>query len=495
MKKVFNEDLREDICLNVMRGIEQSDYFNHEFTAWMNRYNNLASYGLRSNANNYFTNLNKTLIATSSSVTQIFCAASEVERNYAKKFEDIAFEMSMYADRIEMLRNFLKPAVINTGLTALNFPDFGDWLNRVIVNQVKKDTELLVKYYTDPPDRWEKYIEVQMKRSPEDITYAEYLTMISIFEGLTNEKREKFIEMAFFLQEQPETFGRKSYDFYELSSVFTALAIIAQQSVPDLTKDMLRYDDQTKNDSPIHNKLFCSLLLLNIALFCQEVHIYIPQDIIDETKIIVEIERCTGSGTLSYDHKVTIIGYPSIDSISNELLSFTMHQFRHSVAGILEDNVLSIASSMIPNARIEILKTIFETAIGEIPGLGSVGFIFAGFDILNAIKDEIEARDKVDKISESLFFANLSDAAKFGATLTIMPDGSFMHGNITFDSDALKKCLNVYNEEKKKILGDDFVALTVDFVVDIITSGDLNEDLKNYVDWYKKEDGQDKCGY
>ena len=76
---------------------------------WSKEYGDLAANGLSSSAKNYYEKLNETLYKSQNDTYKLFAAAEQVENEYAKKFEYIAFEMSLYVDRIKALLSVLQP--------------------------------------------------------------------------------------------------------------------------------------------------------------------------------------------------------------------------------------------------------------------------------------------------------------------------------------------------------------------------------------------------
>ena len=512
-KREFNEAQRGDIVLKTDGGIRQAESFNDMIREWTKKYGDLASSGLTGSAKNYYESLGETLNRGKNDINKIFDTAEQVENDYAKKFGDIAFEMGLYAERIKALRDVLKTPTGST-INAFNLSDFETRLSEAIYRLNENEANELAKFYIED-GKWKGYIKELVGKEPQDITYAEYLAMILIFEKIELAEKAEFIKMSYrelpygsYLPDEldlkvTELIGFDAlnitfYRCYEISPVFATMAVLSQAKVQQMLNDMPdSYNDLKNPDDSIHQHIFNSQLLINILsngeyLFYMPTF-YLPYDHSEPGKFEVKIEPIVG---MPWDHKVTINGYTNGDGILNGgtkfPVSFDLRQFRiaQNLDKVLKDNVLSTTVTMIPTAQSERQKIAFETAVGLIPLVGnSATIVFSLSAIEKADNDLREATAKVSQIEASLSYGNLAQAVGLATVLTVMPDGSFITNSdyMQFDEGNLKKRLDAYCDSTA-------ISLNNNDIMEDIRSGNINDpDLMGYVQWYCDLGGAAYC--
>jgi hypothetical protein len=511
-KREFNESQRNELIQNADSGQNQVDYFYGELSNWAATYKKYDSAGLAGKAKSYFTGLDSTLEKGKEDINKIFTAAEEVENEYAGKLEDVAFEMGLYADKLNALLSVLQPvAPLASGPNLFAAPDFKRRLAKTVTNIQENEAAQLAEHYLKG-GKWKDYIAAQMERAPQDIAYAEYLAMINIFEQLGIKDKENFIRMSY--RELPcysaadGTYPAQGglagdqiandtqwHTYYELSPVFATMALVAGQRLKDMPTS---YDKLQNTTSDIHRQIFSSQLLYNIALYGSALF-YNPYGSFASDKFEVQLSKVKDTARTTarpYDYTFSVSGYTTLADVLNHPtkwlaeFSFTTCQFRDGGLmnnTVLKDNVSSIADSMIPRVDLKAIigKDLFEFAVGLIPykHIGDIaGVVFPAADIARAYEAEREALAKAGKIDESLDYGNLAIAACFDTALTLFPDGSFAPDYIVFSRDKLQKRLDKYNlkvhgnSEKEYLKADD--------VIGKITSGEISDtDLQDYVRW------------
>jgi hypothetical protein len=150
-KREFNIEQKWDIMAKADAGKRQAEHFHDMMRDWIKEYGDLTTYGLAGSAQNYFDSIGKVLGESQQDIQKLYDAAAEVEKYYAEKFENIAFEMSLYASRIKALRSVLQPP----GSVANPFeaPDFGDRLEHVKREIVENEINVLIAN----PDKLEHF--------------------------------------------------------------------------------------------------------------------------------------------------------------------------------------------------------------------------------------------------------------------------------------------------------------------------------------------------
>jgi hypothetical protein len=327
MKREFNEEQRADLKNKAKLGIEQAEYFSNLFRGWMNQHESAINYAMTKYAAPYVANyaesyckdLADVLSKGMDDIDAIFTAAEQVENEYAEKFANIAFEMDLYAQRINALRDVLRPAG-PVKSSVFEWLDFEEKLNAAVYKLNEQEAVILAKYYLEG-GKWQGYIEEQMGKDPKDITAAQYLAMIGIFDRLTIEDKAKFIEMSYRQVsvypeggEQPEHRDISHNIYFELSPVFATMAIISQQKARELD---LSGDNMEKFDHYSHKTLFSNQILINVLLYASEMH-FGPSD--QQQRIEVNISKFEGfSGyAADLDHTLSIKGYRASDGVTYE---------------------------------------------------------------------------------------------------------------------------------------------------------------------------------
>ena len=203
-KREFNENMRQELISNAEKGIDQSNYFHGQIDQWVRKYEKYAVPGLSRAANDYFGGLNNALEKAKQDINKIFEAAEQVENDYAKKFGDIAFEMGLYANRINALLSVLQTPGPQTNAFAA--PNFEERLKNAINTALEQEIQILIAN----PDRLEHldlanrnvqaYIDYIKDKNGQDIktiSNVERLLLIMCYEYQNPEdkkKIDKFLE-------------------------------------------------------------------------------------------------------------------------------------------------------------------------------------------------------------------------------------------------------------------------------------------------------------
>jgi hypothetical protein len=141
-KREFNDNMRERFIYNADRAQDQGEYFYNLINNWARQYKDLADPELASSAKDYFGSLDEALDRGKQDVNAIFEAAEQVETDYAAKFADVAFEMSMFADRITALAGVLRNPAPELAANPFAAPDFAERLEQAKIDLLKKEQSL-----------------------------------------------------------------------------------------------------------------------------------------------------------------------------------------------------------------------------------------------------------------------------------------------------------------------------------------------------------------
>ena len=108
MKREFNENQRYEISLYARNGRQDElPYYRDMIQTWIKENSKLTATLFSVSVSNYYSKLYQTLEIAEKDINNLYEAAEAVENEYAAKFEEIAFEMKLYASRITSLRNVL----------------------------------------------------------------------------------------------------------------------------------------------------------------------------------------------------------------------------------------------------------------------------------------------------------------------------------------------------------------------------------------------------
>jgi hypothetical protein len=146
-KREFNENQRDELIKNADKGKEQAEHFYRQINDWANKYKKYDSANLASNAKSYFEGLDKALDKSKEDINKIYTAVEQVEKDYAEKFSNVAFEMGLYADRINALRDVLRP--VGPVANVFAAPDFADRLNAAKQQILEKE----ILFFIANPDK------------------------------------------------------------------------------------------------------------------------------------------------------------------------------------------------------------------------------------------------------------------------------------------------------------------------------------------------------
>jgi hypothetical protein len=391
--------------------------------------------------------------------------------------------------------------------STLNRDDFVERLNTAVAVLHAQEAVKLAEHYLGSGE-WRAYIQEQMSKAPEDVSYAQYLAMIEIFGRLIDKDKAKFIEMAYKQSfgysdaENPKMLdsliatNTQNHAYYELSPVFAEMAKISWQRLGDSNASINYLAD---TNSEIHEKIYTSRLLTNIALYGQTLF-YVPfnkyQNVLED-KFEVLITEPKGKGMyerLTGDCTFTINGYTTKDGIikgyqnCNQEFSFTIYQYRDcdTVDSVLKEIAKNIYHTMIPNVDLqsEILDTMTEAIIGRMPFCDIVGVVFSGVHLTESYAKANKARGIANEGDKILDYGELAKAAHFGATITILPNGTFNTDFVCFDEEKLSTCLRDYEEARGQHLDVDDVISRIQSGNIFNKDGEMHGDLEAYVKWH-----------
>jgi hypothetical protein len=175
-KRDFNENQRYDLRLYAGQAQDQAENFYGDISGWASKYKKYDSAGLAGKAKSYFEGLDSALEKGKDDIDKMFTAAEEVENEYAEKFEGVAFEMGLYADRINALLSVLQPVVpLASNTNPFAAPDFEQRLEKAKQGMVFSAAEqlmFLLESYAGPEEP--AGYRLSGHHSPEDL--LKYLT-------------------------------------------------------------------------------------------------------------------------------------------------------------------------------------------------------------------------------------------------------------------------------------------------------------------------------
>ena len=186
MKREFNENQRYELALYARQGVDEAGYYHEMITDWLRDNQYLAPSNLGSSAKSYYEVVQKTLNKAGEDVNAIYDAAEAVEKEYAAKFEDIAFEMSLFADRITALRDVLRtPSVVMTG-NPLTSDDFAARLAVAKTELMCKEVDALYAYYSKD-EKWQELI----RKPPGELSESEYAVLLLRYFDFDDDSKEE----------------------------------------------------------------------------------------------------------------------------------------------------------------------------------------------------------------------------------------------------------------------------------------------------------------
>jgi len=199
MKRVFRDEIKNELIKNADDGVRQWDNFQRDLSSWINKYSEYADSYLKSSLNMYTSDLNTVLLGGKTRIEKIFRDVESVETSYSNSFSDVATEMTLYSSKINALRNAIQPIggvnVFESSRFMVSFNKakadiFEQEVLDLIANPSKvknlEDSrrEKIVKYISETS---EKYSGVDIKSVPE----AERNLLVYCYEALNPDNKEK----------------------------------------------------------------------------------------------------------------------------------------------------------------------------------------------------------------------------------------------------------------------------------------------------------------
>jgi hypothetical protein len=336
-----------------------------------------------------------------------------------------------------------------------------------------------------------------MENDANDVSYEEYMAMIEIFEEMDIENKEKFIETSYInycYRSDPEGLYVGGYS-WEISPVFQVMAIINQYQIMNtaITSDQLSND----ND-PIHNKLFSGALLMNIATMGKIIYDDSGDITYPNYEIDVEITEKQGTDNfkkLPYDYTVIfpdVSADPSADDWfdvrGNEQFGFDLYQYRGDLDSLLDEKVVKDnVNRLIPGigeTALETATSIFETAVGFIPVVGTIESVASSVMGIGSSMAEYVGDNKISNyIYDALDTGNAARALCMEGIVTVSSSENstgYTMNYVTCDTESLAFVLDVYKEETGN-------SISVD---DIINGNAKQEDVNDYVGWANSTKGK-----
>jgi hypothetical protein len=328
------------------------------------------------------------------------------------------------------------------------------------------------------------YITTLMLGDPKDLTYQQYLALLTVFEEMDIENKELFIEASYI--NHTETFshiGNQTVHVFnwELSPVFQAMAAVSQIELLNVEITLNSLIDSGDPDYlRINNKIFSSSLLVSITQYGQDYTVVVPGTAIPidpfgiGPKVYVEITEAVVDkiDRLPYDYNISGGGG----------FGFSVFQYHDDLDKLLDqtvvkDNVERLAPS-IGDSVIENVLAIVETAIGFHPRVGnafSIVFTIGGIGM--AILDYYTDNQIANYTYNTLDAGNTAAALFMGGSVTVsqgMFVTSYSVNYAAFDTNALAIAFEVYEEDTGKLL-----------TVDSLVNGTASQaDVDAYLSWY-----------
>ena len=199
MKRVFRDEIKNELIKNANDGVRQWDNFQRDLSSWINKYSEYADPYLKSSLNIYTSDLNTVLLGGKTRIEKIFRDVESVETSYSNSFSDVATEMTLYTAKINALRNAVKPI---GGVNAFESNIF-DTKFKIAKNKLDKIWEDEILALIDNPDRVSRmndskresvveYISGKYRgKDIKEVPIAERDLLIICYEVLTSENKEK----------------------------------------------------------------------------------------------------------------------------------------------------------------------------------------------------------------------------------------------------------------------------------------------------------------
>jgi hypothetical protein len=337
-----------------------------------------------------------------------------------------------------------------------------------------------------------------MENDANDVSYEEYMAMIEIFEEMDIENKEKFIETSYInYYYRPSTDGLSGgSESWEISPVFQVMAIINQYQIMNTD---ITYDQLSDEDDPIHNKLFSGALMMNIATMGKIIY----NDKSDLTyplndKIDVEITEKQGTDNfkkLPYDYTVIfpdVSADPSgddwYDIRGDEQFGFDLYQYRGDLDSLLDEKVVKDnVNRLIPGigeTALETAASIFETAVGFVPVVGTIESVASSVMGIGSSMAEYVGDNKISNyIYDALDAGNAARALYMKGVVTVSSSENatgYTMNYVIYNRDRLEIALDVYKEKTGK-------SISVD---DIINGKAAQTDVNDYVTFANSNEGQ-----
>ncbi|MDR0459519.1 MAG: hypothetical protein LBG68_03515 [Coriobacteriales bacterium] len=484
MRKDFSDTAKETL-IKLVKEVEDEQWST--FTDWLGDLLFLYDWDIADYVNdvdNYWKHTIDNENYTAADIERIFAAADAVDAEHGVALQA---QIDAVNAQIEYVKSISAAISTPGGMSPSGLQTIVDKTYALIDATVAAYIETLrdqvgVDADGNPIYQYEyDYIRTLMLFDPKDLTCEQYLALIAVFEEMDIESKELFIEASYIYYDTPDTYaftdGYRVYN-WELSPVFQTMAEISKT---ELANAGITRDDLCNIDNPdymlMNNKVFSSMLLMNIALYGKNCIVVEPDGSIlmysqGPFPNIEIVETYTeGVDKKPYDYSVLGGGF-----------SFDLYQFRSYIDPLLDetvvkDNISRLAPSL-GETILDCAGTVVETAIGFVPRYGNAFGVVGGVvDISSTINDYVVENQVADYTYGAIDEGNAAAALFMGGSLTVSRDGNVTGYSISYpiyDTKTLAVAFEVYEERTGK-------QLTVESLLDGTAS---QSDVDAYVSWY-----------
>ena len=424
---------------------------------------------------------------TEAEIDKIFSDVFDVDVSYYGKS---TFSYELVQDQLGIIEALCE--AINPDAGNFNASDIG----RLISEHVSENMQQkILNYYLDKlriiigydengnpiyDYDWD-YIHEIMERDPETVPPALYLALIEVFNDMSIDEKELFIEASYLIEDNGTTC------WYEISPVFVALALIYQVLVNNMEVSLA---DLTDRNNDIHEYYFNCALLLQIVMLMPI--IWMNARPIESYPVDIKITEWNPEDEkderMPWDY---VISNNGADMGSEFITAFRIMHFRDNLDGILDDNAIAILNSRMPDditSKFE--EETYKIILDKILDLIDIINPFGMLEFIEDAGENAQAINDYTTIINLLNDGNISRALYFGASITVLPNGSYVINSAYIDVEKLTIAFQAYEQYLIENNKPPFGYIAND-VANGILDGTMDPTvIQQYVKWFCNQSGE-----
>lgn len=342
-----------------------------------------------------------------------------------------------------------------------------------------------------------------MSMKPDEVPIELYCALIYIFNDMTTERKEKFIENSYIYVQHhkynddaldpgvsyvPSKDSNGSWDGqyeYKISNVFKQMVVINSAFL--------------NSNNKVSNKYWSNYNIM-YAIACLGDRVYVPGDS-NAHGIQLSISRNKSKVSMNDDFTISFNGSTNMNDYHFFSIDVYKKRDGDSIDGVFDYHTRKLAQSLhisvfdkhiegitsSVSAACDVLVSMLQAAgyLAEIPALASTTMtLIVGYCAY--LYEANATNSTIDKINKLLEDGNTYKALAMEASFAIRDDGTYVITYFTVDKETLNRRLEAWKSDKN--IDIDYNA---DDIIQALKTGNTDnlEQLDEFVTWYSSQNG------